>query len=67
MRWEAHHRNRRFVIEGDLSDVGFYLFVYEGARCTNDYLQDTVEMCKAFAAEEFEVPTQAWSLLEPQP
>jgi len=41
--------------------VGFYLFVYEENRCTHDYLQDSIELAKAFAEEEFGVTTECWT------
>lgn len=59
MSLEATHGGRRFTIEHD-SAVGFYLYVFDGERCTHDYLQDTLDLAKQFALEEFDVPHDAW-------
>lgn len=50
---------RRFVIEPD-AGVGYYVYVFDGARCTHDYLQDSLRQAKEFAFEEFGVPEDAW-------
>jgi hypothetical protein len=59
MTLEATHGGRRFTIEED-STVGYYLYIFDGQRCTHDYLQDTLEAAKEFALEEFGVPEDAW-------
>jgi hypothetical protein len=58
-RLEAEHGGRRFVIERD-SAVGYYLYVFEAARCTHDYLQDSIASAREFAAEQFGVSDHAW-------
>jgi len=50
-----------FRIEEDAPEVGAYLYVYENGQCVYDYLQDSIEMCKEFALEEFSVPLDSWS------
>jgi hypothetical protein len=57
---QAEHADRRFRIVHDTA-AGFYLYVYDGARCTHDYLQDTLDDAREFAREEFGVPVQSWS------
>jgi hypothetical protein len=57
--FEATHDGRRFKIEED-GNAGFYVYVFEGEKCTYDYLQDTLVLAKEFAREEFGVPEQAW-------
>jgi hypothetical protein len=57
---QAEHGGRRFRIVHDAA-AGFYLYVYDGARCTHDYLQDTVDLAREFAREEFGVPVHSWS------
>lgn len=57
---QAEHAGRRFRIVHDAA-VGFYLCVYEGARCTHDYLQDTLDLALEFAQDELEVPIVSWS------
>ena len=56
---EASHGGRRFVIEEDKA-AGFYIYAFEGDRCTHDHLQDTLEIAKQCAREEFGVPEDAW-------
>jgi hypothetical protein len=56
----AEHDGRAFEIVSDKPELGFYFFVYEGERCTHDYVLDTVEQCKEFVAERFNVPVNAW-------
>jgi hypothetical protein len=56
---EATHGGRRFTIEED-STVGYYLYIFDEQRCSHDYLQDTLEVAKKFALEEFGVPEDAW-------
>ena len=58
---KAEHGVRRFEIADGGAGVGYYLFVYEGPRCTHDYLQDTLEQAREVAAEEFGVPQESWA------
>ena len=60
----ATHDNRVFQIEEDAPEVGVYLYVFEGDRCTHDYLQNSIELCKEFAFEDFNVPMDSWVLKE---
>jgi hypothetical protein len=62
MRWESAPdalRPRSFVIEQDVK-VGFYVYAYEGNRCTHDYLQDTFEQAVGFSERRFGVPHDSW-------
>jgi hypothetical protein len=56
---EATHGGRRFRIEQD-ETVGFYVYAFDGERCTHDHLQNTLEIAKQCAREEFGVPEDAW-------
>jgi len=60
-RFEATYGDMSFVVERD-PEVGWYLYVYRGAKCTHDYLQDTREAALESASELFGVPRSAWSL-----
>ncbi|MDR0770188.1 MAG: hypothetical protein LBE75_03195 [Burkholderiales bacterium] len=60
--YESIQDSRVFKIEEDYPEVGAYLYVYENGQCIHDYLQDNVEMCKAFAFEEFNVSIDGWNL-----
>ncbi len=63
MKFEAKYDNKRFVIEED-PGIGFYLYVYENESCMRDYLQDTLEIAKEIAEEEFGVPKAIWISLD---
>jgi hypothetical protein len=54
------YNNKKFVIDEDIPEVGFYLYVYDGDKCVYDCLQDTIEICKEVAFEEFQVPLGSW-------
>jgi hypothetical protein len=56
----AKYDGRKYEIKYGGEGVGFYLFVFSGDQCTNDYLQETLELTKQFAFEEFGVPPEAW-------
>ena len=55
----ASRAGLRFVIECDPS-VGWYLYVYQGDRCTHDFLQDTLDHALSQAESEFGVAKSAW-------
>jgi hypothetical protein len=61
---QAEHGGKRFCIAHD-PPAGFYLYVYDGERCTHDYLQDTLADAQEFARETFGVPIQIWSHEQP--
>jgi hypothetical protein len=61
----ADHSGRRFSIVHD-SAAGFYLYVYDGAKCTHDYLQDSLDAALEFARDQFGVPVQSWSHEDPK-
>ncbi len=53
----AHH------LRIEVEDVGAYLFVWEtpqSASPEKDYLQDTLEIAKEQAEEDYRVPVSAW-------
>jgi len=56
----ARHGVRTFVIHTDAPEVGWSLLVHEGERCTHDFLQDTLEIAKRQALEDFGVPQNSW-------
>jgi hypothetical protein len=59
--YETEYHSRVFRIEEESPEVGAYLFVYENSKCVYDYLQNSVEDCVEFAAEEFSVPIDSWN------
>ena len=58
--FRAEHNGLRFEIEEDLPLVGAYLYVFEGETVLYDFLQNTIDICKEQALEEFSVPQDAW-------
>lgn len=66
MKWEAEIENPkklRFIIDYD-EYAGYYLYVYEGDVDIYDFLQDTLEIAKRQALEDFGVPLDAWKQVE---
>lgn len=62
MKWKADSKNfksKHYEIKHDPS-VGFYLYVFDGDRCIDDYLQDTLELAMEYARDDFGVPKEAW-------
>jgi len=50
---------RKFVIEED-DNVGFYLYIFEGDKCKEDYLQDSFDLAIEQAEEDFGVDPRSW-------
>ncbi|MEI6092016.1 MAG: hypothetical protein WCR42_16315 [bacterium] len=44
----------------DIPEIGSYLYIYKNGRCEYDFLQDTVDICKEQAFEEFGIPLDSW-------
>jgi hypothetical protein len=57
---QAFHNGRRFEIVY-APRVGYYLYVYEGAECVRDDLQDTLDFAIEVARDDFGVPMAAWA------
>ncbi len=50
------------IIEEDVG-IGFYLYIYnENGHCIADYLQDSLEIAKGQAEEEYFIPQNSWTL-----
>jgi hypothetical protein len=56
----AEFNGKKFIIEEDNPEVGFYLYVYEDEKCIRDYLQNTLEIAKRCAFEDYLVPLNIW-------
>lgn len=48
------------VIEEDLPDVGFNLYVWKNGIGLYDNVQDTLKICQEDAFEEFGIPLDSW-------
>ena len=48
------------LIDEDNSDVGWYLYVWKDGENINDFLQDTLEIAKKQAFDEFNMPYGLW-------
>jgi hypothetical protein len=59
---EVEYNGIKFKIEEDRPEVGAYLYVYCNNKCIKDILQDSIEICKEVALEEFGVPMGKWNL-----
>lgn len=63
MKLTAKHNKQTFEIDEDLPGVGFNVYAYDSnGKNTHDYLQDTLEMAKKCALEEFGVPLDSWKI-----
>ena len=58
---QATHGGKSFRIAFGGAGIGYYLYVYDGERCTHDYLQDSVDDVQAFALETFGVSRKSWT------
>ncbi len=56
----AEYKELSFRIEEDYPEVGIYLYVYKNNVCIKDFLQDTIDICKEIAFEEYKVPIDFW-------
>lgn len=57
---QATFSGRDFRIAFGGEAVGYYLYVYDGERCTHDYLQNSIEDAREFAFSTFGVPLESW-------
>lgn len=57
---KAQFGDRLFVIEEDLPDIGWYLYVYENGKCIADHLQDDLDTVMAQAKDDYGVPINRW-------
>lgn len=53
----------KFIIVEDLPNIGFYLYIYKDDKNIRDELQDTLQICKMSAFEDWGVPYNAWKEL----
>lgn len=44
----------------NIPEIGSYLYIYKDGKNEYDYLQDTVDICKEQAYEEFGIPLDSW-------
>lgn len=62
MKWHANSESlkpQHYEINHD-PFAGFYLYVFEGDKCIQDYLQDTLEIAMECAWEDYSVPKNLW-------
>ena len=57
---EASYNELTFKISEYTPGIGAYLYVYKGEVDIYDYLQDSIDICKEQAYEEFGVPLDSW-------
>ncbi len=56
----AIFKDRQFLIEEDLPEIGWYLYVYEKGECIRDHLQADLDTVLGQANEDYGVPFNQW-------
>lgn len=64
-RLKAEYCSVFFEIEESLPGIGAYLYVELPNEERYDELQDSIEICKLFAEEEYGLPISYWENCEP--
>ncbi len=59
-KYQSKYGIYKAIIEEDFPDVGFYLYIWKNGIGLNDYLQDSLAICKEQAFEEFGIPLDCW-------
>ncbi|MGL1935432.1 MAG: hypothetical protein OCD01_10440 [Fibrobacterales bacterium] len=59
-KYTSTHKGNNFIIEEDVPEVGWYLYVYENEVCVKDHLQDSLEIAQHQAFEDYGVPVASW-------
>ena len=63
-KFETHIGNQRFVLEEDLPEVGWYIYIFDkNGNCVGDHLQDDYAMATTFALEEYKIEEDKWRLV----
>ena len=52
---------KNFVIEQDIPEVGWYLYVYKNGNCIADHLQNDYETIIDAAKERYGIPKNKWT------
>lgn len=64
MKWESNYKHpegMEFIIEYDEMAETYYLYIFNSeGKNTHDYDQDTLEIAKEQALEDFGVPLDSW-------
>jgi hypothetical protein len=60
--YQSSSSKYNFIIEEDTPETGWFLYVYENEKCIADYMQDSLELTKEFAFEEYEVAMNSWKV-----
>jgi hypothetical protein len=56
----ANHKNLIFIIDEDLPEVGAVLYVCENKKVVRDWAQNSIQICKEQAFEEYGVSLLNW-------
>jgi len=59
-KYKSEYQNTKAIIEEDLPDIGWQLYVYDCRKDIYDNVQDTLDLCKEDAFEEFGIPLDSW-------
>lgn len=63
LKIKASFEDYTCIIEEDLPDIGYYLYVMKNGENIADHLQDTLELAKQEALEMYNIPLSAWELV----
>ncbi len=63
-RLVAYSKGIKFLIEGEYPGIGAYLYIYKDNKCIRDEIQDTIEICKDIAFENYNVPLDSWKKIK---
>ncbi|WP_406685316.1 hypothetical protein N1F78_06215 [Seonamhaeicola sp. MEBiC1930] len=64
-KFETYIGNQRFIIEEDLPEIGWYIYVFDNnGKCISDHLQDDYNTAVAFAHEEYKIEKNNWMLIK---
>ena len=59
-KFRAQHGEYTFLLKEDFPEVGVYMYIYKSGKGFRDELQDSIDICKEIANEEYGVPLDAW-------
>ena len=62
--YEAAQNDTVFRIEEDHPEIGAYLYIVQNGECIKDYLQNSIDICKTIALDEYGVSLDSWRLIK---
>lgn len=62
-KYKKISNNFIFIIDEDLPEVGATLYILKDKKVVEDHLQDSIQMCKDYAFDYFNVSYDNWEEL----